>query len=197
MIDGLFQIVMLKISANVCESFSVLSDEAPCDVSNDQYYAYQICWSIIHVALDPDLQLLEVGPLCHSRWMTLGFQILRYYVYRDKPNLTLVLFTKFCIKVYFPNFFEVEAKSLITDGPRNLFSKLRRVTHFPDKKVRDIAFKVLRHNAFFAHPEQVITAMPGDENKPVRDIAVDKIMSLRETLTAGHTDNFKKQATRK
>ena len=59
------------------------------------------------------------------------------------------------------------------------------------------ALKVSRHNAFFAHPEHVITAMPGDENKPVRDIAVDKIMSLRETLTAGHTDNFKKQDARK
>ena len=30
--------------------------------------------------------------------------------------------------------------------------------------------------------------MHGDENKPVRDIAVDKIMSLRKILTAGHTD---------
>ena len=30
------------------------------------------------------------------------------------------------------------------------------VTQFPDKQVRDIALKVLRHNAFFAHPEHVI-----------------------------------------
>ena len=57
--------------------------------------------------------------------------------------------------------------------------------------MRDIALKVLRRNAFFAHPEHVIIAMLGDENKPVRDIAVDKIMSLRETLTAGPTDIFK------
>ena len=83
-----------------CESFSVLSDEALCDVSNDQYYAYQICWSIIHGTLDPDLQSLEVGPLCHSRWLTLGCRILRCYVSQNKPKLTLVL-TKLCIKVYF------------------------------------------------------------------------------------------------
>ena len=97
----------------------MLSDEALCDVSNDQYYAYQICWSIIHGALDPDLQLLEVGPSSYSRWMTLGCRILRYHAYKDKPNLTLVRLTEFCIKVYFPNFLEVEAKSLITDGPTN------------------------------------------------------------------------------
>ena len=63
-----------------------------------------------------------------------------------------------------------------------------RVTQFPDKEVRDSAFKVLRRNAFFAHPEHEITAMLSDENKPVRDFAVDKIMPLHETLTPGHTD---------
>ena len=54
---------------------------------------------------------------------------------------------------------------------------------------RPIALQVLQRNSFFAHPELItaIIAMLGDENKPVRDIAVDKIMSLRETLTAGHT----------
>ena len=64
----------------------MLSDEALCDVSNDQYYAHQICWSIINEALDPDLQLLEVGPLCHLRWLTLGCRILRHYVSQDKTN---------------------------------------------------------------------------------------------------------------
>ena len=166
-----------------CESFPVLRDEALCDVSNDQYYSYQICWSIIRRALDPDLQLLEVAPSCHSKCC----RILRYYITQDKLNLMLVLLTEFCIKVYFPNFFQVEA-NLIMDGLRNLFSKLRRVTQFPDKQVRDIAFKVLGRNAFFAHPQHVIIAMLCHENKPVRDIAVDKITSLRETLTAGHTD---------
>ena len=82
----------------------MLSDEALCDVSNDQHCAYQICWSIIHGALDSDLQLLQVCPLCHSRWLTLGCRILRYYVSQDKPNLKLVLLTEFYIKEYFPTF---------------------------------------------------------------------------------------------
>ena len=50
---------------------------------------------------------------------------------------------------------------------------------------------------FFAHPEHVIIAMLGDENKPGRDIAFDKIMSLRETLTAGRTDTFKETSCKK
>ena len=60
-----------------CESFPMHNDEALCDVINNQYYAYQICWSIIHGTLDPDLQLPEAGPLCHSRWLTLCCRILR------------------------------------------------------------------------------------------------------------------------
>ena len=74
---------------------------------------------------------------------------------------------------------------------------LRRVTKFPAKQVKDIALKVLRRNACFAHPDHVTIAMLGDENKPVRDIAVDKICfyvkhSLLATLTP-----LKKQAARK
>ena len=143
------------------------------------------------------MQLLEVGPLSHSRWLTIGCRIQRYYISQDKPNLTFVVLAEICIKVYFPNFFEVEAKSSITDGTRNLFFKLKRVTQFPNKQVKDTALKVLRRSAFFDLSKHVITAIHGDKNKPVRDIAVDKIISLRETLTASHTDNFKKQTARK
>ena len=59
----------------VFESYFVFSDEALCDVCNYQYYACQICWSIILGALDPDLRLPEVGPLCHSRWLTLDSRL--------------------------------------------------------------------------------------------------------------------------
>ena len=71
------------------------------------------------------------------------------------------------------------------------FSVLRRVTQFSDKQMKDMALKVLRRNPFFAHPKHVIIAMLGHENKPVSDTAVDKIISLRETLTAGNIDTFK------
>ena len=37
----------------------MLSDEALRDISNNQYYAHQICWSIVHGTLDPDLLLLS------------------------------------------------------------------------------------------------------------------------------------------
>ena len=68
MIGGVVSIWDVKDFHRIaCKSFSVLSDEALCDVSNDLYYAYQNCWSIIQRASDSYMQLLEVGPSCHSR----------------------------------------------------------------------------------------------------------------------------------
>ena len=63
--------------------------------------------------------------------------------------------------------------------------------------MKDIALKVLRRNVFFAHPEHVVIAMLGDENKSVKDIAVDKIMSLREHSLLSTFTSLKKQAARK
>ena len=191
---GLFQIGMLKIFSQlpaklflclVMKSFVML-------VMTNITHAKHVDQSFTELIRSRfAITRVEVGPLCHSAWLTLDCQILRYYVSQDKSNRTLVFHTEFCIAVYFPNFFEVEAKNSITDGPRNIFYKIWRVIQFPDNQVRDIALKALRRDVFFAHPEHVIIAMLGNENKPVRGIVVDKIMFLRVTLTAGHTDVFK------
>ena len=36
-----------------------------------------VCWALIHEKVDGDLDYLEVGPIVHSRWLTLGYGILR------------------------------------------------------------------------------------------------------------------------
>ena len=72
------------------------------DLSTDQYYAYKICLAIIPGNCDDDLQYLEVGPVVHSRWLTLGCRILRYYVSLDEPPQNLKILVNFCLTVYFP-----------------------------------------------------------------------------------------------
>ena len=47
-------------------------DDVVDDLSTDQYYAYRICLAVMTGTLQPDLALLEVGPMCHARWITLG-----------------------------------------------------------------------------------------------------------------------------
>ena len=56
------------------------------DLSTDQHYAYRICMAIITGEVDPDLEFLDIGPIVHSRWLTLACRILRYYTSQEKPS---------------------------------------------------------------------------------------------------------------
>src|SRR5215469_10166957 len=92
----------------------VFLDNATIDkLSTDQYYSYRICSSVITGEVDEDLALLEVGPLNHSRWLTLACRILRYYVSVSKPSKNLKIITKFVVKVYFPSWFQILRKNLL------------------------------------------------------------------------------------
>ena len=88
--------------------FPVLSSAEENDLSTDQNYAYRIAIAIINGSINDDLRLLEVGPVVHSRWLTLACRILRFYVSQNRPTKALILLTKFCILVYLPSFFEIK-----------------------------------------------------------------------------------------
>ena len=71
---------VVKFKPIKCEDFPDLPDEVVDGLSSDQQYSYRICRAVISGEVDPDLQLLEIGPLCHARWLTLACRILRYYM---------------------------------------------------------------------------------------------------------------------
>ena len=56
---------------------------------------------------------------------------------------------------------------------------VQRVLLFPNKRVTQIALKVLKRNAFFAHQENILLSMLADDDKMVRHLAVSKILSMR------------------
>ena len=56
---------------------------------------------------------------------------------------------------------------------------VQRVLLFPNKRVTQIALKVLKRNAFFAHQENIPLSMLADDDKMVRHLAVSKILSMR------------------
>ena len=56
--------------------FPILPNEVIADFSPDEHYTYRICLTIVVGELDADLGMLEVGPIVHSRWLTLGYRIL-------------------------------------------------------------------------------------------------------------------------
>ena len=54
-----------------------------------------------------------------------------------------------------------------------------RVRKFPYKIVCEVALKAMQRNAFFAHPENVLVGMLGDEDINLRRIAVNMIVNFR------------------
>jgi hypothetical protein len=167
-------------------------DEVVNDLSADQHYGYRMCTAVMTGTVTPDLALLEVGPLCHARWLTLACRILRFYV-SHKPTSKLTMLAEFCIKVYFPSWFEIKANKYITSGARNFFNMMQRVDQFPHTKVKTIALRYIEINAFFAHPENVLIAMLGDEDSHIRNLAVNRVMQIRGGLhdTEDDTDEFR------
>ena len=103
------------------------------------------------IYLDPDLQKLQIGPIVHSRWLTLACRILRIYTSTKQPSKSLVQLTNFCLKISFPTWFNIKKENKITDGAKNILKLIGRVRQFPADKVRDISMKVLQQNAYFLH----------------------------------------------
>ena len=159
------------------------------DLSTDQYYAYKICMAVMVGHVPQDIELLEVGELFHSRWITLGCRILRFYVSQEKPSPNLKLIAEFCIKVYFPSWFLIKRKHKLTESSRNFFSLMQSVKRFPNARVKSIAMRVISYNAYSAHPENVLLCMLGDDDDDVRRIAVNKILNIRGRLPGFQIDD--------
>ena len=68
----------------------------------------------------------------------------------------------------------------ITNGSTNLFNLIKKIRSFPHTEACKIATNVIRNNAFICHPESILISMPGDQDKRVRKIAVQKIIDIRK-----------------
>ena len=110
----LHQLGQFEQIAMPTSSFSKLPTHVD-DLSTDQHYAYRICWAIINGAIEHDLVYLEVGPIVHLRWLTLGCNILHYYVSLNKPPPTIKLLV-LLLNGVFTNLFEIKLHHQITHG---------------------------------------------------------------------------------
>ena len=91
------------------------------DLSWDQWYGIYLavmwgCW-------DPDLQKLQISPIVHSRWLTLACHICRFYTSTNHPSKRLGQLIDFCLKIYFPAWFNFQKENKITIR-ENFFSNL-------------------------------------------------------------------------
>ena len=167
----------------------VLPPDVVEDLSNDQNYGYRMCLAIKNGLVSNELGRLNVGPISHSRWLTLACRILRLYVSQTNPDNNLATLAKYCIQVYFPTWFDIKQKNYITHGSRHFFNLVKRNLEFAFDEIVPIVKKVINNNSYFAHPENVLLAMLGDEDASIRFRAVDKVLSIRNYLRSEESHN--------
>ena len=71
-------------------------------VITDQHDAHRICIPVMKDTVEENLQCLEIGPIVHSRLLTLAYRILRYYTSITDAPTKLPFLEEFCIKVCLP-----------------------------------------------------------------------------------------------
>ena len=135
--------------------------------------------------------------MVHSRWLTLGSRILRYYVSLDEPPQNLEILVNFCLTVYFPTWFEIKLYNQLTHGSKVFFNLIKRINSLTNQDLRQVAQNVVRRNGYFGHPESILIAMLGDDDQAVRDRGVSHVLSLRKNDTSVrlfHLPTFNLQA---
>ena len=100
----------------------------------------------------------KLGPLCHSRWLTLAIRSLALYTREKKPNKTLRKPVSYIIKVYAFAWFEIKTSSKLHEALKILFT-ISRLNQLPDEDVKEFAHQSIQGNAFCLLPDNFVQAM--------------------------------------
>lgn len=155
-------------------------DMKPSDLSSDQQYLYDMCDAITKGHVSVGLANRSSGKLNHARWLTLANRCLRLYVASLNPSADLEVIVTYILKVYAPSWFTIKMNCKTFNGPRNLFYTIQSSRYLP-KEYMEVVHKSIQHNAFYAHPENILLSMIHDENKKVRQTAYQRISEARKT----------------
>lgn len=167
------------------DNLPVLPESVVDDLSCDQKYLYNMCHAIQAGTVSPSLAMNVPGTLNHSRFLTTANRILRYYVSKSKPSKKLITIVDFYVKVYAPMWFSIKSQGNIRMGPKLLFDFIKWVRENFKSKLRKELFKAVKINSYFAHPENILLTMLTDENKTIRELAVNSILAARVSNNAG------------
>lgn len=181
-----------KALAN-CESlpiaaFSKIDSALPLitatDLSTDQQYLLDICKAVMKGECCDDISRRNPGAMSHARWLTTASRILRLYVASDSPTDNLKTLATFVVKVYCPGWFQIKTNSSCKDGAVNVWSMIKASRYLPDE-LKCIIDPVIRRNAYFCHPENILLAMVTDDRKDMRELGVRRILKARTQEVRG------------
>lgn len=136
------------------------------------------------------------GKLHHARWHTAQSRLLRYYMSVPEPSAPLVKLATYVACIYVPCVVKIRTQWDLVHAPRHLTEQVRRQRHYLSGDDLQVAQKSVAHNAYMAHPENVLLAMLGDEDPVVRQEAVQLIRRMRDRRSAGLVRRFRRPEIR-
>lgn len=130
-----------------------------------------MCYAISRGSCEIDLSNRSPGCMNHARWLTTANRILRLYVATSEPWQELRDVVRFILKSYAPTWFKIKRSPSCIKGSLHLFKAIQSCNYLKGKQ-REVVQKCMQHNAFYAHPENVILGMLFDENEFARNKAI-------------------------
>ena len=119
------------------------------NLSTDQQNLYDFCSAIAKGHVSEALASRKLGPLCHSRWLTLAVRVLRLYISTPKPGAKLKVLVNYILFVYSPTWFDIKRDENFTNGPIHYYSLVDRSRKNLPAEQLEIVQKVLQHNNYY------------------------------------------------
>jgi hypothetical protein len=161
------------------------------DLSCDQKYLFRIITAIKSGVITADLLREKPGVMSMARWVTTASRICRLYVATEQPNCELFQLTHFVVSNYGPMWFRIKCQSNCVKGPQHLLQQIK-LQKLLTPTNREITWRIIQRNAYWAHQENVLLAMFADEDQENRMCAVSIIKRIRQN-TVSATSKSKQQ----
>ena len=162
-----------------CPDFPILPEEVQKEQSTDQLYLYDICHGLISGEIDESLAARSIGKQIQSRWNNSGSAIGRHYASEEEPSQRLIALTNIMVKLYAKMFFRIKCNPKAIDGARHIFEMISIARTFP-KEDKEVLFKRIQWNAYFAHSEWILLTMASDPDPNLRKRAAELILKARK-----------------
>ena len=96
----------------------------------------------------------------------------------SNPSAKLRQLTEFIMRVYAPSWFSIKSAPSLAEGAKHLWGVIEKSRYLPEE-LRKIVDEVIRRNAFFALPENLLIAMVSDPNAETRALGWRRIKKAR------------------
>lgn len=147
-------------------------------LSRDQNLLYKYIKAVSKGEVSQQLAVQKVGPLNHSRWLTLAIRLLQLYTRTSAPSDGLRKIVRFIMQVYGPSWFAIKKASKFTNGPALLFQQITLIKTQP-QDVQDLVRPTVQRNAYMAEPGVMLCSMIESSSLAIRQKAMEIIKKAK------------------